>query len=202
MIASSGGRNRSFWRSSRGLATASPNADDPPPNRTNRPKRESQIARNQRLAAVFPRNRLLLSPRFARRLNAHAILHGRLVTDEMMINFPDLPYQNVVFMAAAGRIRDFKQTTEPVLRTHRCKDLRFYNLSLHPEAEARDLEVSGAAPIGSLLEWIDDIFETPVTPIDRTLGKWQNVVYAENEFDPIAARRMFFTVSDCGRPIH
>src|SRR6516225_1426066 len=77
MIASSAGRNRSFWRSSRGLATASPNADDPPPNRTNRPKRESQIARNQRLAAVFPRNRLLLSPRFARRLNAHAILHGR-----------------------------------------------------------------------------------------------------------------------------
>ena len=117
---------------------------------------------------------------------------GAIVTDEMMINFPDLPYQNVVFMAAAGRIRDFKQTTEPVLRTHRCKDLRFYNLSLHPEAEARDLEVSGAAPIGSLLEWIDDIFETPVTPIDRTLGKWQNVVYAENEFDPIAARRMFF----------
>src|SRR6516225_1254609 len=80
MIASSAGRNRSFWRSSRGLATASPNADDPPPNRTNRPKRESQIARNQRLAAVFPRNRLLLSPRFARRLNAHAILHGRLAS--------------------------------------------------------------------------------------------------------------------------
>src|SRR6516165_3504640 len=80
MIASSAGRNRSFWRSSRGLATASPNADDPPPNRTNRPKRESQIARNQRLAAVFPRNRLLLSPRFAKRLNAHAILHGRLLS--------------------------------------------------------------------------------------------------------------------------
>src|SRR5215472_3348314 len=33
MISSNAGRNRSFWRSSRGLATASPNADDPPPNR-------------------------------------------------------------------------------------------------------------------------------------------------------------------------
>src|SRR5215469_15891887 len=33
MIASSAGRNRSFWRSSRGFATASPNADDPLPNR-------------------------------------------------------------------------------------------------------------------------------------------------------------------------
>jgi hypothetical protein len=117
---------------------------------------------------------------------------GAIVADEMMINFPDLPYQNIVFMAAAGSVRDFKAMTEPVLRAHKCEDLRFYNLSLHPEAEARDLEVSGAAPVGSLLEWIDDIFETPVTPIDRTLGKWQNVVYAENEFDSIAARRMFF----------
>src|SRR6516162_5662253 len=89
MIASSAGRNRSFWRSSRGLATASPNADDPPPNRTNRPKRESQIARNQRLAAVFPRNRLLLSPRFAKRLNAHAILHGRLVIFDQMVPTTD-----------------------------------------------------------------------------------------------------------------
>jgi pimeloyl-ACP methyl ester carboxylesterase len=117
---------------------------------------------------------------------------GAIVADEIMINFPDLPYQNIVFMAAAGSIREFKTMTEPVLRTPRCGDLRFYNLSLHPEAEARDLEVSGAAPVGSLLEWIDDIFETPVTPTDRTLGKWQNVVYAENEFDSIAARRIFF----------
>jgi len=117
---------------------------------------------------------------------------GAIVADEMMINFPGLPYQNIVFMAAAASIRDFKAMTEPVIRIHKCRDLRFYNLSLHPEAEARDPEVSGAAPVGSLLEWIDDIFETPVTPVDRTLGKWQNVVYAENEFDPIAARRMFF----------
>src|SRR6516225_5922673 len=54
MIASSAGRNRSFWRSSRGLATASPNADDPPPIRTNRAKRESQIARNPAPLLSFP----------------------------------------------------------------------------------------------------------------------------------------------------
>ena len=29
---------------------------------------------------------------------------GAIVADEMMINFPDLPYQNIVFMAAAGSI--------------------------------------------------------------------------------------------------
>src|SRR5712672_1978641 len=45
MMSSRAGRSRSFRRSSRGLAIASPHADDPPPNRTDRRKRESQIAR-------------------------------------------------------------------------------------------------------------------------------------------------------------
>jgi hypothetical protein len=117
---------------------------------------------------------------------------GEMVLNELMQNFPDLPYQNIVYMAAAGSIRDFKAMTEPVLRNPRCKDLKFYNLSLHTEAEERDLEEVGFAPIGSLLMWIDDIFETPVTPLDRTLGKWQNIVYAENEFDRTALSRSYF----------
>ena len=108
---------------------------------------------------------------------------GEIVLNELMQNFPNLPYQNIVYMAAAGSIRDFKAMTERVLQHPRCGDLNFYNLSLHPTAEKRDLEVDGAAPVGSLLEWIDDIFEAPVTPIDRTLGKWQNILYAENQFD-------------------
>src|SRR5262249_46576749 len=91
---------------------------------------------------------------------------GEIVLNELMENFPDLPYQNIVYMAAAGSIRDFKAMTEPVLRRPRCPDLKFYNLSLHPKAEERDLEEFGFAPIGSLLMWIDDIFETPVTPLD------------------------------------
>src|SRR6516164_857307 len=78
MIASSAGRNRSFWRSSRGLATASPNADDPPPHRTIRPKRESQSQEIRPCSCHFLRNRLLRSPRLARHLNGPAILHGRL----------------------------------------------------------------------------------------------------------------------------
>ena len=117
---------------------------------------------------------------------------GAMVTNELLREFPQLPYENIVFMAAANSIRDFKAMTEPVLRRPPCPDLRFYNLTLHQEWDAREIELEGAAPIGSLLEWIDDIFETPVTPTDRTLGKWENIVYAENEFDSGAAGRMFF----------
>ena len=63
------------------------------------------------------------------------------------------------------------------IRDRPCPDLRFYDLTLHQEWDAREIEVEGAAPMGSLLEWIDDIFETPVTPIDRTLGKWLSLIH-------------------------
>jgi hypothetical protein len=117
---------------------------------------------------------------------------GAMVLNELMREFPRLPYENIVDMAAASSIRDFESMTEPVLARPTCDDLRFYNLTLHQEWDAREIELDGAAPMGSLLEWIDDIFETPLTPIGRTLGKWENVIYAENEFDSRVAGRMFF----------
>ena len=117
---------------------------------------------------------------------------GSMVANEILRDFPDLPFENIVYMAAASSIRDFKAAVEPILRSPKCPDLRFYNLSLHQYWDAREIELHGAAPMGSLLEWIDNIFESPITPIDRTLGKWDNVVYAEDQFDPVAMDRMFF----------
>ena len=118
---------------------------------------------------------------------------GTMVANELLHAFPDLPYENIVFMAAAANIRDFQSMTEPVLRHPACpQDLRFYNLSLHQDADRDSLEYRGALPRGSLLEWIDDIFETPVTSIDRTMGKWENVLFAQYGFAPDARRRMFF----------
>ena len=126
---------------------------------------------------------------------------GTMVANELLHEFPQLPYENIVYMAAATSVRDFTTMAEPVLRRPPCPDLRFYNLTLHQEWDARELELHGfVAPEGSLLEWIDDIFETPVTPADRTLGKWQNVVYAENEFDAEASGRMFFHRFGLGAP--
>lgn len=37
------------------------------------------------------------------------------------------------------------------------------------------------SPCGSLLEWIDDMYETPSDFLERTMGKWKNVV-AVREF--------------------
>ncbi|MCX7384505.1 MAG: hypothetical protein NT133_24510, partial [Alphaproteobacteria bacterium] len=118
---------------------------------------------------------------------------GAMVANELLREFPRLGYQNIVFMAGAGSIRDFRVTTEVVLRNPRCPaDLRFYNLTLHEDWDRKSIELGGAAPMGSLLEWIDDIFEYPVTPADRTIGKWRNIVYAQDQFHPDAIGRMFF----------
>src|SRR6516164_1287079 len=121
MIASSAGRNRSFWRSSRGLATASPNADDPPPHRTIRPKRESQSQEIRPCSCHFLRNRLLRSPRLARHLNGPAILHGRLynvLTSPRLPLAPParhrLPYQKLKVRGKMPTLYD-KSNTRPCL---------------------------------------------------------------------------------------
>ena len=138
---------------------------------------------------------------------------GAIVTNEILFHFPCLPYRNIVFMAAANSIRDFRLMWEPLLR-HRvtCETnpqdclpalrrldlsapvdhLRFYNLTLHPIADETETNLYGAAPRGSLLEWIDDLFTTPPVFADRTMGKWKNVVLAYDDFDPATLKRTRF----------
>jgi hypothetical protein len=54
--------------------------------------------------------------------------------------------------------------------------VRFYNLCLDPTAELRETHGYEIPPRGSLLVWIDDYFANPATPLDRTLGRWENIV--------------------------
>ena len=77
-------------------------------------------------------------------------------------------------MAAACSVRDFQRTVLTYLDRH--PRARFYNLCLHPVNEIRESNAEAVAPRGSLLVWIDDMFSRPHTPLDRTLGRWQNIV--------------------------
>ncbi len=155
-------------------------------------------------------------------LIGHSI--GSIVVSEIIREFHELPYENVIFGGAAISIREFKNTVEATLRkkvamlekysdlielrksfmnelitlesTEKIKEIivknekaiselellqerdrpfKFYNLSLHPFAEAREESGWGMVPSGSLLEWIDQIIENPADGLDRTLGKWTNI---------------------------
>lgn len=116
---------------------------------------------------------------------------GTIIANEMIDAF-DLCYDNIVHLAAASSIRHFSSTVVPYIERRQalahervkekddaednkdqCKKeqmVRFYNLMLHPWHEARETSAWGLAPAGSLLVWIDSMYEHSDSAFDRTLG--------------------------------
>ncbi len=100
-----------------------------------------------------------------------------------------LVYANIVYMAAACSVRDFGRSVVPYLLQHRpnpagsnlaeVSGTQFYNLMLHPLADLRERERAfDIPPRGSLLVWLDDFLGNPQSPLDRTLGRWDNIIPA------------------------
>jgi hypothetical protein len=95
-----------------------------------------------------------------------------------------LYYKNIVYMAAACSVRGFSNSIVPYLHQHKNpKDPRgttlFYDLTLHPTADLREKNrpvIGDLCARGSLLVWIDNFLADPATPLDRTLGRWDNIV--------------------------
>ncbi len=123
---------------------------------------------------------------------------GATILNDLLRLYDELPYRNVVYMGAATSIRRFLETVAPVMESH--WDMRFYNLSLHPVADGREVSGQGLAPSGSLLEWVDDMYGAPPTMLDRTLGKWVNVAAAAHIFPEHLRGRMMFKVFGFRRP--
>jgi pimeloyl-ACP methyl ester carboxylesterase len=114
------------------------------------------------------------SNRYAITLIGHSM--GTIVANEMVRTHPGLGYSNIVYMGAACSVSDFANAVIPCLEAN--TNARFYNLTLHPIAEAREAQWSclDLPPRGSLLEWIDNFLASPRTVPERTLGKWDNAI--------------------------
>jgi len=97
---------------------------------------------------------------------------GALVGNELLDRHPNLPWKKVVYMAAASSIRDFRVTASRTVAGY--EDREFHNLVLHPLNEGTSREMGGLVPQGTLLEWIDELFEGPRSPDERMMGKWNN----------------------------
>ena len=95
-------------------------------------------------------------------------------TTSMSASLPS--YANIVYLAAACTVRDFQESVIPYLRDHPATN--FYNLTLHPTADLRERNGLDIPPRGSLLVWIDDYFAEPRTPLDVTLGRFDNIIEA------------------------
>ena len=101
---------------------------------------------------------------------------GAILINEMIRLYPELPISNIVYMAAACSIQDFQHSVIPYFVDN--DKAKFYNLSLHPISERSENNVWDLIHRGSLLTWIGNFFASPSTHLDRTLGRWENVIQA------------------------
>ncbi|MDH3658696.1 MAG: hypothetical protein OEU92_01500 [Alphaproteobacteria bacterium] len=118
---------------------------------------------------------------------------GTIVINEVVPHHPKLPYDNIVYMAGATSIRDTDRAITPLLERRRGRT-RFFNLSLHPMNDAREQTFGGMAPSGSLLAWIDEMYDKPSTMLDRTIGQWRHLRVAKHVFSADAQKWMLFRV--------
>ncbi len=89
----------------------------------------------------------------------------------------DQYYSNIVYMGAACSVRDFSRSVVPYLQQH--KETNFYSLMLNPTAELLERRRGyDIPPRGSLLVWLDDFLAEPQAPLDRTFGRWDNIIPA------------------------
>ncbi len=124
--------------------------------------------------------------RFRITLIGHSM--GAIVGDEIIRTRDSLPFDNIVFMAAASSARDVEMAVVPYMERH--PHTNFFDLTLHPTADLNERTFHGFGPGGSLLEWIDAYLANPETDLDRVVGKYANVREAEHTFPPSVRNRI------------
>ncbi len=127
-------------------------------------------------------------------LVAHSM--GAIIANQLLAKYTTFKFDNIVYMGAACSIKEFETMTVPYLMVN--NRTKFFNLSLHPIAERRESNALDIVIRGSLLEWIDQLFTTPASLKERTMGKWTNLMQTAHIF-PIEIRdQLFFRCFDVG----
>lgn len=100
---------------------------------------------------------------------------GGIVSDQLLQNYKDkIKIKNIVYMAPANSINSFNVSVLPYLSKY--PDSKFHLLCLHPVAENREANMFNLPFKGSLLTWVDNYYEMPASFMDRTLGRWENIM--------------------------
>jgi hypothetical protein len=124
---------------------------------------------------------------------AHSM--GTFIANTIQIRYKKLSYRDIVYMGAACSIKDIELGVVPTLIAD--STVRFFNLSLHEDREISESWCYGVAPLGSLLHWIDILFEDPKSLSDRTAGSWVNIskshiIFPINRWENIVLKRFDF----------
>lgn len=100
---------------------------------------------------------------------------GAIILNKIVRSFGEIKYSRIVYMAAACTIRDYQASLYPYLARNR--GTQMMHLTLHPRAEyfAQHSWIRSLYPQGSLLVWIDGFLDAPLTYLDRTAGRLNNI---------------------------
>ncbi len=123
---------------------------------------------------------------------------GTFIINELIRRYPEINYQNIVYMAGADSIRNTFTSVNPYLKAHR--DAHFFNLTLQPQNEVEEPNY-WLLPRGSLLVWIDDFYSLPHTQLDRTVGRWENLIQAYGDIPKDIRRQIYIKAFAQDSPI-
>lgn len=104
---------------------------------------------------------------------------GTIIANNIIVRYPELKFSNIVYMAAACKIKDLESIIAPYL--HENIKSKFYNLSLNPYRDISENTYYDFAPRGSLLMWIDLTLGDINSFQDRTAGYWYNIIRGAGE---------------------
>ncbi len=95
---------------------------------------------------------------------------GAIVVNKILRAFPKIKFDRIVYMAAAASIEDFMDTVPPYLELN--PQTYFYSFSLSNRDEGG--EFNYFLPRGSLLVWIDNMYEPGISPTGKRVGFFRN----------------------------
>jgi pimeloyl-ACP methyl ester carboxylesterase len=115
---------------------------------------------------------------------------GAIVADRILHAFPDLRFDHIVYAGAAAGIDDVRAALHPYLAREENEKTRFWSFSLSESNESGEINGPDVYERGSLLVWVDNLFERGNTVARRTFGRASNLkrFYARPEDDKIAKR--------------
>lgn len=113
---------------------------------------------------------------------------GAIILNRALRHFRELPVTRIVYMAPACSIADVESSVVPFLQRKKYRGTKFHVLTLHPQAEADEINAFDVVPRGSLLEWIDNFFSKPTSLEERRFGKWVNLLQALQVFKPVMSQ--------------
>jgi pimeloyl-ACP methyl ester carboxylesterase len=139
---------------------------------------------------------------------------GAIVACELLQRFHALPVDNVVFEAAACSVTNFKTNVIPFLEEQNLRaqvatvegedpanivKTHVYDLCLHDDAENAEKNPGefDLSQRGSLLTWVDTLYQSPESENDRTFGRWVNAILATDDLPSDVLDRI--TIKEFGR---